>query len=51
MTTYLLSKTDDEIRGKSFVYVIMKKIIGDDNAESAIQKVCFTKDKRVSENS
>lgn len=42
----MISKTDEEIRGKSFVYVIMKKIIGDDKAEAAIQKVCFTKDKK-----
>ena len=46
VTTYMISKTDEEIRGKSFVYVIMKKIIGDDKAEAAIQKVCFTKDKK-----
>ncbi len=46
MTTYIISKTDEEIRGKSFVYVIMKKIIGDDNAEAAISKIVFTKDKK-----
>ena len=42
----MLSKSDEEIRGKSFVYVIMKKILGDDKAEEAVQKVCFTKDKK-----
>ncbi len=29
MTTYILSKLDGDIRGKSFVYLVMKKIIGD----------------------
>ena len=47
MTTYLLINTTEEIRGKSFVYSIMKKMLGDDKAEAAIQKVCFTKDRRV----
>jgi ATP-dependent RNA helicase DDX21 len=46
MTTYMISKTDEEIRGKSFVYVIMKKILGDDKAEKAIQQIRFTKDKK-----
>jgi hypothetical protein len=46
VTTYLLSKTDEEVRGKSFVYAIMKKIIGDENAEKAITKIVFTKDKK-----
>jgi ATP-dependent RNA helicase DDX21 len=46
MTTYLLCKTDEEIRGKSFVYVIMKNMIGEDKAESAIQRICFTKDRK-----
>jgi hypothetical protein len=43
----MLEKLDDEIRGKSFVYVIMKKILGEENGEAAIQKVAFTKDKKV----
>ena len=47
MTTYILSKTDEEIRGKSFAYVILKKIIGEEKGEEAISKVCFTKDKKV----
>jgi hypothetical protein len=42
----MISKTDEEIRGKSFVYVIMNKILGEDKGEAAIQKVCFTKDKK-----
>ena len=45
-TSYMISKTDDEIRGKSFVYVLMKKVIGDDEAEKAISKITFTKDKK-----
>lgn len=46
MTTYIISKSDEEIRGKSFVYVIMKKLIGDNEAEQAVQQVRFTKDKK-----
>lgn len=46
-TTYILAKTDEEIRGKSFAYVILKKIIGEEKGEEAINKVCFTKDKKV----
>ena len=46
MTTYMITKTDEEIRGKSFVYVIMKKILGDEKAEKAIQQIRFTKDKK-----
>ncbi len=42
----MLSKTDEEIRGKSFVFSLMKKIIGENETESAIQKVVFTKDKK-----
>ena len=47
MTTYIISKTDEEIRGKSFVYVIMKKIIGDENAEAAISKIIDTIKKMI----
>ncbi len=47
-TTYMISKTDEEIRGKSFAYVLIKKIIGDDEGEKAISKITFTKDKKVS---
>ncbi len=43
-TTYLLSKSDDEIRGKSFVWSIMKKLLGEENAEAAIKGIAFTKD-------
>ena len=46
-TTYQLSKSDDEIRGKSFAFVIMKKIIPENICETALQKVTFTKDKKV----
>lgn len=45
-TTYMISKTDEEIRGKSFVYVLVKKIIGDDAGEKAISKITFTKDRK-----
>ncbi len=46
-STYMISKTDEEIRGKSFAYVLIKKIIGDDEGEKAISKITFTKDKKV----
>lgn len=46
LTTYILSKSDEEIRGKSFVYVIMKKMLGEEQGEQAVNKVCFTKDKK-----
>ena len=49
-TTYMISKTDEEIRGKSFVYVLVKKIIGDDAGEKAISKITFTKDRKVTKN-
>lgn len=42
----MLSKADEEIRGKSFVYAVMKKILGENEAEQAIQKVVCTKDKK-----
>ena len=38
MTTYILSKLDGDIRGKSFVYLMMKKIIGD---KGTIKKFWF----------
>lgn len=47
MTTYMLSKTDEEIRGKSFVFAVMKKIVGENEVESAVSKIAFTKDKKV----
>jgi len=46
LTTYILSKSDEEIRGKSFVYVVMKKMLGEEQGETAVQKICFTKDKK-----
>lgn len=49
-TTYMISKTDEEIRGKSFVYVLVKKIIGEDAGEKAISKITFTKDRKVNRN-
>lgn len=46
-STYLLSKADEEIRGKSFVFAVMKKIVGENEVEAAVNKVIFTKDKKV----
>jgi hypothetical protein len=40
MTTYIISKSDEEIRGKSFVYVIMKKLIGDNGKYEIILNLC-----------
>lgn len=42
----MLSKSDEEIRGKSFAFAILKKIIGEEKGESAITKIVFTKDKK-----
>lgn len=47
MSTYMLSKGDEEIRGKSFVFAVMKKIVGENEVEQAVNRVVFTKDKRV----
>lgn len=47
MSTYMISKADEEIRGKSFVYAVMKKIVGENECEAAVSKVIFTKDKKV----
>jgi hypothetical protein len=46
MTTYMISKSDEEIRGKSFVFAVMKKIVGENEVETAVNKVVFTKDKK-----
>ena len=48
MTTYIISKSDEEIRGKSFVYVIMKKLIGDNGKYKINSKslfMCFKESK------
>lgn len=46
-TTYHLYKTDnDDIRGKSFAFVIMKKILPEQVVEQQMTRVTFTKDKR-----
>ena len=47
MTTYIIKKSDEEIRGKSFAFVLVKKIIGEDKGEQAISKIAFTKDRKV----
>ena len=44
----MLTKDSEEIRGKSFVFAVMKKIVGENEVETAISKVVFTKDKKVS---
>jgi len=44
-TTYKLTKHDDEIRGKSFAFVIIKRILGEEEGDRAITGLTFTKDK------
>jgi hypothetical protein len=46
-TTYYLTKNDDEIRGKSFGFVIIKKILGEEEGDAAISHITFTKDRKV----
>ena len=43
----MLSKEGEEIRGKSFVFATLKKIVGEDSVEQAVNKISFTKDKKV----
>jgi len=42
-----LTKYDDEIRGKSFAFVIVKKIIGEEEGDTALSHLTFTKDRKV----
>lgn len=46
-TTYLLTKHEDEIRGKSFAYVIIKRILGEEEGDQAISHIKFTQDRKV----
>lgn len=43
----MLTKNEDEIRGKSFAYVIIKRILGEEEGDQAISHIKFTKDKTV----
>jgi len=43
-TTYCITKTDDEIRGKSFGFVIIKRILGEDEGDRAVSHITFSKD-------
>lgn len=45
-TTYMLTKYDDEIRGKSFAFVIIKRILGEEEGDRAVSNLTFTKDKK-----
>lgn len=46
-TTYMLTKHQDEIRGKSFAFVIIKRMLGEDEGDRAISHIKFTKDRKV----
>ncbi|CAF0818027.1 unnamed protein product [Brachionus calyciflorus] len=43
-TTYCITKTDDEIRGKSFGFVIIKRILGEEEGDKAVSHITFSKD-------
>lgn len=45
-TTYALTKYDDEIRGKSFAFVIIKRILGEEEGDAAISRLTFTQDRK-----
>ncbi len=46
-TTYILTKYDDEIRGKSFAFVIIKRILGEEEGDAAVSHLKFTQDRKV----
>ena len=46
-TTYSLTKYDDEIRGKSFAFVIIKRILGEEEGDQAVSHLKFTADRKV----
>ena len=46
-TTYMLTKFDDEIRGKSFAFVIIKSILDEEECDAAVSHLKFTKDRKV----
>lgn len=46
-TTYMLTKYDDEeIRGKSFAFVIIKRILGEEEGDVAVSHLTFTLDRK-----
>jgi hypothetical protein len=46
-TTYVLTKTDeDEIRGKSFAFSIIKRMLGEEQGDAAISHITFAKDRK-----
>lgn len=45
-TTYSLTKFDDEIRGKSFAFVIIKRILGEEEGDQAVSHLKFTQDRK-----
>lgn len=45
-TTYTLNKYDDEIRGKSFAFVIIKRILGEEEGDRAVSHLTFTQDRK-----
>ncbi|RNA29705.1 nucleolar RNA helicase 2-like [Brachionus plicatilis] len=43
-TTYCLVKKDEEIRGKSFGFGIIKRILGEEEGDRAVSHITFSKD-------
>jgi len=46
-TTYILTKNDEEIRGKSFAFGIIKRMLGEEEGDAAVSNLTFTKDHMV----
>lgn len=43
-TTYCIRKNDEEIRGKSFAFVIIKRMLGEEEGDAAVSNLTFSKD-------
>lgn len=43
-TTYCITKKDEEIRGKSFGFGIIKRILGEEEGDRAVSHITFSKD-------
>lgn len=47
-TTYCIRKNDEEIRGKSFAFAIIKRMLGEEEGDAAVSHLTFSKDHKVS---
>ena len=47
-TTYCIRKNDEEIRGKSFAFAIVKRMLGEEEGDAAVSHLTFSKDHKVS---